>query len=73
MKMFWQKERFTAQPEKSEQIHNNDTVKQMVNEGAEKNRKTLDLSELKEKTAEELLELAEERKFQLTVKAMVEC
>jgi len=57
------KGKVTAQPEKSEQIHNNDTVKQMVNEGAEKNRKTLDLSELKEKTAEELLELAEERKI----------
>ncbi len=57
------KGKVTAQPEKSEQIYNNDTVKQMVNEGTEKNRKTLDLSELKEKTAEELLELAEERKI----------
>ncbi len=57
------KGKVTAQPEKSEQIHNNDTVTQMVNEGTEKNRKTLDLSELKEKTAEELLELAEERKI----------
>ncbi len=46
------KGKVTAQPEKSEQIHNNDTVKQMVNEDTEKNKKTLDLSELKEKTAE---------------------
>nr|CAH7740603.1 unnamed protein product [Callosobruchus chinensis] len=52
-----------GQPEKSEQIHNADAVKQMTSEGAEKNKKTLDLSELKEKTAEELLELAEERKI----------
>ncbi|WP_143689455.1 transcription termination factor Rho [Wolbachia endosymbiont of Nilaparvata lugens] len=57
------KEEVVGQPEKSEQIHNADAVKQMTSEGAEKNKKTLDLSELKEKTAEELLELAEERKI----------
>ncbi len=57
------KEGVVVQPEKSEQIHNADAVKQMTSEGAEKNKKTLDLSELKEKTAEELLELAEERKI----------
>ncbi|QKX03225.1 transcription termination factor Rho [Wolbachia endosymbiont of Litomosoides sigmodontis] len=48
--------------EKSEQISNNDMIKQTTNEGVKENRKTLDLSELREKTAEELLNLAEERK-----------
>lgn len=57
------KEKVVDQPEKSKQIHNANTVKQMTSEGAEKQKKTLDLSELKEKTAEELLELAEERKI----------
>ncbi|CCE77903.1 transcription termination factor Rho [Wolbachia pipientis] len=57
------KEKVVDQPEKSEQIHNANAVKQMTSESAEKHKKTLDLSELKEKTAEELLELAEERKI----------
>lgn len=48
---------------KSEQISNNDMTKQIVHEGAEENKKTLDLSELKRKTVEELLELTEERKI----------
>ena len=47
----------------SEQISNNDMVKQTTNEGVKENRKALDLSELRKKTAEELLDLAEERKI----------
>ncbi|MDG7056721.1 MAG: transcription termination factor Rho [Wolbachia endosymbiont of Penenirmus auritus] len=38
-------------------------VKQTTNEGVKENRKALDLSELGKKTAEELLDLAEERKI----------
>ncbi|WP_246226333.1 transcription termination factor Rho [Wolbachia endosymbiont of Madathamugadia hiepei] len=38
-------------------------VKQTTNEGIKENRKALDLSELRKKTAEELLDLAEERKI----------
>ncbi|MDR2831440.1 MAG: transcription termination factor Rho [Rickettsiales bacterium] len=57
------KGKVTDKPEKSEQIPNNDMIKQIVNEGTEENKKTLDLSELKGKTAEELLALAEERKI----------
>jgi transcription termination factor Rho len=56
-------EKITAKREsikKSEQISNNDMTKQIVHEGAEK---TLDLSDLKEKTVEELLKLTEERKI----------
>ncbi|WCR58082.1 transcription termination factor Rho [Wolbachia endosymbiont of Ctenocephalides felis wCfeJ] len=60
------KEKVTAEPEsaeKSEQIPDNNMVKQTTNEGVKENRKTLDLSELRKKTAEELLDLAEERKI----------
>ncbi|MFT4314602.1 MAG: transcription termination factor Rho [Wolbachia pipientis] len=57
------KEKVVDQPKNSEQIHNANAVKQITSEGAEKHKKTLDLSELKEKTAEELLEIAEERKI----------
>ncbi|MDF0607566.1 transcription termination factor Rho [Wolbachia endosymbiont of Onchocerca gibsoni] len=60
------KEKVAAKPElvkKSEQIPNNDIVKQTTNGGVKENRKTLDLSELRKKTAEELLGLAEERKI----------
>ncbi|WCR54183.1 MAG: Transcription termination factor Rho [Wolbachia endosymbiont of Ctenocephalides orientis wCori] len=38
-------------------------IEQTTHENADNNRKTLDLSKLKEKTAEELLKLAEERKI----------
>ncbi|MGL9688565.1 MAG: transcription termination factor Rho [Wolbachia sp.] len=38
-------------------------VKQTTNEGIKENRKALDLSKLRKKTAEELLDLAEERKI----------
>ncbi|QKX00923.1 transcription termination factor Rho [Wolbachia endosymbiont of Dipetalonema caudispina] len=48
---------------KSELILNNDMVKQMTNESVKESRKALDLSELRKKTAEELLGLAEERKI----------
>ncbi|MCA4775292.1 transcription termination factor Rho [Wolbachia endosymbiont of Mansonella ozzardi] len=47
----------------SKQISNDDMVKQTINEGVKENRKVLDLSELRKKTAEELLDLAEERKI----------
>ncbi len=60
------KEKVATEPEpvkKSEQIPNNDMVKQTTNGGVKENRKTLDLSELRKKTAEELLGLAEERKI----------
>ncbi len=60
------KEKVAAKPEpvkKSEQIPNNDMAKQTTNGGVKENRKTLDLSELRKKTAEELLGLAEERKI----------
>ncbi|MGL9726475.1 MAG: transcription termination factor Rho [Wolbachia sp.] len=57
------KEKITDQLEKNEQTLNNDTVNQIASKSAEKNRKTLDLSELKEKTPEKLLELAVERKI----------
>jgi transcription termination factor Rho len=60
------KEKIAAELESaktSEQISNNDMVKQTTNEGVKENRKALDLSELRKKTAEELLDLAEERKI----------
>ncbi|MGL9731402.1 MAG: transcription termination factor Rho [Wolbachia sp.] len=60
------KEKIAAELESaktSEQISNNDMVKQTTNEGIKENRKALDLSELRKKTAEELLDLAEERKI----------
>ncbi|MDR2547928.1 MAG: transcription termination factor Rho [Rickettsiales bacterium] len=60
------KEKIAAELESaktSEQISDNDMVKQTTNEGVKENRKTLDLSELRKKTAEELLDLAEERKI----------
>ncbi|QKX02437.1 transcription termination factor Rho [Wolbachia endosymbiont of Dirofilaria (Dirofilaria) immitis] len=47
---------------KGEQILNNDMVRQTTSESIKESRKTLDLSELRKKTAEELLGLAEERK-----------
>ncbi|MCA4774410.1 transcription termination factor Rho [Wolbachia endosymbiont of Mansonella perstans] len=47
----------------SKQISNNGMVKQTINEGLKENKKALDLSELRKKTAEELLDLAEERKI----------
>ncbi|MGL9681542.1 MAG: transcription termination factor Rho [Wolbachia sp.] len=47
----------------NEQISNNDMVKQTINKSIKENRKALDLSELRKKTAEELLDLAEERKI----------
>lgn len=48
---------------KSEQISSNDMIKHSISEGVRENRKTLDLSELRKRTAEELLNLAEERKI----------
>jgi len=60
------KEKIAAELESaktSEQISNNDMVKHTTNEGVKENRKALDLSELRKKTAEELLDLAEERKI----------
>ncbi|MDR0288535.1 MAG: transcription termination factor Rho [Rickettsiales bacterium] len=60
------KEKIAAELESaktSEQISDNDMVKQTTNEGVKENRKALDLSELRKKTAEELLDLAEERKI----------
>jgi len=60
------KEKIAAELESaktSEQISNNDMVKQTTSEGIKENRKALDLSELRKKTAEELLDLAEERKI----------
>ncbi|MGL9717395.1 MAG: transcription termination factor Rho [Wolbachia sp.] len=60
------KEKVTTEPEsvkKSEQISNNDMTKKTTNESVKENKKTLDLSELRKKTAEELLDLAEERKI----------
>ncbi|MGL9718613.1 MAG: transcription termination factor Rho [Wolbachia sp.] len=60
------KEKIAAELESaktSEQISNNDIVKQTTNEGVKENGKALDLSELRKKTAEELLDLAEERKI----------
>ncbi|MFP3035730.1 MAG: transcription termination factor Rho [Wolbachia sp.] len=60
------KEKIAAELESaktSEQISNNDMVKQTTNEGVKENKKALDLSELRKKTAEELLDLAEERKI----------
>ncbi|WP_395463413.1 transcription termination factor Rho [Wolbachia endosymbiont of Cantharis cryptica] len=59
------KEKVTAElgsAKKSGQILNNDMEK-IINEDMKGSRKTLDLSELRGKTAEELLELAEERKI----------
>ncbi|WP_168464548.1 transcription termination factor Rho [Wolbachia endosymbiont of Ctenocephalides felis wCfeT] len=47
----------------NEKIPNNSMTEQEVNESAEESKKTLDLSELKGKGAEELLALAEERKI----------
>ncbi|MDR1139533.1 MAG: transcription termination factor Rho [Rickettsiales bacterium] len=60
------KEKIAAELESaktSEQISDNDMVKQTTNESVKENRKALDLSELRKKTAEELLDLAEERKI----------
>ncbi|AAW71116.1 transcription termination factor Rho [Wolbachia endosymbiont of Brugia malayi] len=60
------KEKVVVAPEpieKSEQIFDNGMIKQTTNEGIKEIRKTLNLSELREKTAEELLNLAEERKI----------
>ncbi|QOD38255.1 transcription termination factor Rho [Candidatus Wolbachia massiliensis] len=60
------KDKVTTEPKsvkKSEQISNNDMVKQTTNEDVKENGKALDLSELRGKTAEELLKLAEERKI----------
>ncbi|MDG7056412.1 MAG: transcription termination factor Rho [Wolbachia endosymbiont of Meromenopon meropis] len=47
----------------SERIPSNNIIKQTENEDIKENRKVLDLSELRKKTAEELLNLAEERKI----------
>ncbi len=60
------KEKVVVAPEpieKSEQIFDNGMIKQTTNKGIKEIRKTLNLSELREKTAEELLNLAEERKI----------
>ncbi|APR97910.1 transcription termination factor Rho [Wolbachia endosymbiont of Folsomia candida] len=58
-------EKITAKREstkKNEQISDNDMIKQVTHEDNEKNIKTLDLSDLKARTVEELLQLTEERK-----------